>query len=103
MLVKTKKPKRTTTSSVKSFIRRAWLRSPERSQALKSAGYSCEECGVKQSKAKGREVKVEVHHLDGINWQGIAEKLKNQVFCDPEKLEVRCVDCHKKIHEGGDD
>lgn len=40
--------------------------------------------------------------MDGINWQGIAEKLKNQVFCDPEKLEVRCVDCHKKIHGGGD-
>ena len=37
--------------------------SKERSTALRSSECHCEECGIKQSAAKGKEVKLEVHHL----------------------------------------
>lgn len=39
-----------------------WLRSIERSQALKRTHYCCEVCGVKQSRAKGKEQVITVHH-----------------------------------------
>ncbi len=73
-----KKPN-TPRSRVKSYLRKLWMCSRERAKALKDTGYRCKECGIKQSAAKGKVVKLEVHHLTEIEW----EKLIDSVF---EKL-----------------
>lgn len=74
-----------------------WLRSRERATILKEAGYCCNKCGIKQSKAKGKEVKVEVHHKDGIlNWDEIYEAIRKNLLCDPDHLEVLCKECHNE-------
>jgi predicted HNH restriction endonuclease len=91
----------TPSSKITVALRQLWLRSRERAKALKLANYCCKDCGVKQSKAKGREQKVEVHHKKGINWKGLAEEIRNRVLQTPDDLEVLCPDCHKKRHEEG--
>ena len=87
-------------SQVRAALRRLWLRSRERAQALKDAGYCCENCGVKQSKAKGKEVKVEVHHLEGImDWDHLIDYVYRHLVCSPELMIVLCKECHEKIHK----
>ena len=81
---------------VKSAIRQLWLRSRERAAAIKRDGYACQECGAKQSRARGREVKVEVHHLDGIEWEKVIDYIYRHVLVDPEALETLCKSCHDK-------
>ena len=89
-------------SQVRSALRRLWLRSRERAAALKAAGYCCEECGIKQSKAKGREVSVEVHHLDeNMDWDKLIDYVYRHLLCSPDMLEVLCHDCHYKLHSKG--
>jgi 5-methylcytosine-specific restriction endonuclease McrA len=86
-------------SQVRAAMRRLWLRSRERATALKRSGYCCEECGVKQSRAKGREVAVEVHHLDeNMDWEKLIDYVYRHLLCDPARLEVLCKGCHKKEH-----
>jgi len=81
-------------------LRRLWLYSGERAEALKRADYSCEECGVKQSKAKGREQKIQVHHIEGIKvWNEIADMIYKHILVNPDKLKVLCPDCHKETHD----
>lgn len=78
-------------------LRLLWLRSRERGEALKLSGYKCQKCGVKQSKKKGFEQKVEVHHKLGVgNWDKIIDVIHEQLLCFPEQLEVLCPDCHDK-------
>lgn len=89
----------TPNSKITVAIRQIWLRSRERAQALKNAKYSCESCGVKQSKAKGKEQKVEVHHIFGIDWEGIVQLIRERILQTPTRLKVLCPDCHKKEHE----
>ena len=87
-------------SQVRSALRRLWLRSRERAAALKRDGYTCQQCHKKQSKAKGREVKVEVHHVRGIcDWDLMLEYVYRHLLCDPGWLETLCKECHEK--EGG--
>ena len=86
-------------STVRSAIRQLWLRSRERSAALKRTGNTCESCGRKQSVAKGREVKLEVHHLNGIEWETIIDYIYRHVLCDPKHLEVLCKECHQEEHQ----
>lgn len=96
-----KRSPRTPRSKIRSALRQLWLRSRERAAALKVAGYACEQCGVKQSKAKGRVVKVEVHHLDeNMYWDHIIEYIYRHLLVDPGRLEVLCPECHKKLHRG---
>ena len=101
--MKNKKPKtpllRTPRYRVKSALRMLWLRSPERSRTLKRDGYACPMCGAKKSTAKGREVAVEVHHLDKVDvWDEIIDLISTRLLCDIDRLETRCIDCHKKEH-----
>jgi hypothetical protein len=86
-------------SRVRAALRQTWLRCRERAAALKRTGNKCERCGVKASVAKGREVKLHVHHKDRIvNWERIIDLVFEELLCDPSKLEVLCVACHEKEH-----
>jgi predicted HNH restriction endonuclease len=89
-------------SRVTAALRSVWLRSRERSAAIKRESGCCEVCGKKQSAAKGREVKLEVHHLNGIQWQQIIDRIYKEILCDPKHLMVLCKDCHQKVHEEGE-
>lgn len=97
-LVVGKKLPYTPTSKIRAALRQMWLRSRERAAALKAANYTCQECGAKQSKAKGREVKVEVHHIDGIKgWERVFAVIRDEILCPPSKLRVLCESCHRKL------
>lgn len=95
-----KKKPNTPRSRVKAALRQVWLRSRERAAALKRESNTCQCCKRKASKAKGKEFKVEVHHLDGIlNWDKILTLIYDQLLCDPSHLEVLCKECHLEKHE----
>lgn len=94
-----KKLEYTPNSKITVALRRLWLRSRERAKALKNAKYCCEDCGVKQSKAKGKEQKVEVHHKDGIDWSGIVQMIRERILQSPDRLQVLCPECHNKKHK----
>jgi 5-methylcytosine-specific restriction endonuclease McrA len=87
----------TPNSQIRAALRRLWLRSRERSYRLKSDGYSCQVCGSKQSKAKGREVKVEVHHKNGCEWDRVIAAVREYLLCDPDELETLCKECHDNL------
>lgn len=92
----------TPSSQIRTALRRLWLRSRERASALRRDGYTCCRCGRKQSKAKGRELAVEVHHVSGATkLKEIEEVIRKNLLCDPAMLETVCVDCHEKQHDGG--
>lgn len=88
-------------SKIKAAIRQLWLRSRERAAALKREGYCCQHCGVKQSKAKGKEQKVEVHHICGeIDvWSEVIDLIAKEILCHPDGLMVLCPECHKEEHK----
>jgi len=74
------------------------LRSRERASALKRDNYTCQICGRKQSRVKGKECKVEVHHIQNIlNWPELYDAVRRYLLVDPDKLKTLCVDCHKDI------
>ena len=75
-----KKKESTPRSRIKTAIRNVFLRSRERGNALKKTSYCCIDCGIKQSQAKGREVKIEVHHVDGIDWNGVVDLVIDRVL-----------------------
>jgi hypothetical protein len=81
-------------SRIANWIRRGWLTSRERAKVLKEAKYTCCQCGSKQSRAKGKIVKVEVHHKKRIDWEKIVEFVRKEVLDKPQVC--MCVDCHKK-------
>ena len=83
-------------SKVRSAIRQLWLRSRERAATLKRDQYTCVHCHKKQSKAKGKEQAIEVHHLDGIEWENIIDYIFRHVLVDPSKLESICPECHQR-------
>lgn len=88
-------------SKVRAALRQLWLRSRERQAALKRDGYSCTRCGIHQSVAKGREVKVNVHHTTPINWDRMVDFILHEsgLMCGPEGLTTLCVKCHDEEHE----
>jgi hypothetical protein len=86
-------------SQIRSALRRLWLRSRERAAALKRDGYTCQVpgCGRKQSKAKGREVFVEVDHIDGITeWETLIDLVYALLLVPPEKLKTLCKEHHRE-------
>lgn len=83
---------------IRSALRLLFLRSKERAEALKRDKYTCQKCGVKQSKKKGFEQKVQVHHKEGIdNWNEVIDLIYLKLLCDTEKLETLCPECHEEI------
>ena len=84
-------------SQVRSALRRLWLRSRERAAALKRDDYRCRDCGIKQSRAKGKEVFVEVDHVGGIvAWEQIIDYIFQHLLISPEGLETVCKEHHKE-------
>jgi len=83
---------------IRSAVRQIWLRSRERVAALKRDNYTCQTCGRKQSKAKGKEFKVQVHHINGIDWDGVVDIIKKRILQHPDDLITICKDCHDKEH-----
>ena len=82
-------------TQVRSALRRLWLKSRERAAALKRDDYRCQQCGKKQSRAAGREVKVEVHHKDGVlNWAELDNAIRRGLLCHPGQLVTLCKKCH---------
>ena len=91
------KSKLTTNSQIRAALRRLFLRSRERAAALKRDGYTCQDCGAKQSRAKGKEVYVQVHHKEGIlNWEELFKAVRKHLLCNSDELETVCKECHKK-------
>lgn len=91
-----KNPQKTPRSKVKNALRQLSLRSRERAFALKRDAYTCCNCGVKRSVAKGREVKVECHHVEGIDWEALVDLVYERLLQTPDKYESLCKECHKK-------
>ena len=93
-----KRKPETPRSQVRSALRKLWLRSRERATALKRDHYTCQECGAKQSRARGREVKVEVHHSNEIpDWDKIMDYVYRHLLVQPEHLETLCRECHEEV------
>jgi hypothetical protein len=94
-----KRKPNTPRSRVRSALRQLWLRSREHQAALKLAGRKCELCGIKASVAKGKEVKLQVHHRDGVsNWEKVLKLIYDELLVGPEKLQVLCKKCHYQEH-----
>ena len=88
---------KTPRSRIKGMLRQIFLRSAERSEALKRDHYTCCDCGIKQSKKKDHVVKVNVHHKKGIKiWDQIIDLIYSELLCDVDDLETLCVECHDK-------
>ena len=89
-----KKLEYTPNSRIRQALRLLWMRSRERGQALRNTNYCCAYCGVKQSKAKGKEVSLDVHHLDGIDWSGLCDLIRERLLQTPDRLAPACKACH---------
>jgi predicted HNH restriction endonuclease len=89
----------TPSSRIRNSLRQLFLRSRERAACLKATGNTCERCGIKASQAKGREVKVQVHHREGItSWQRVIDAIRKEILCSPDMMECLCEKCHKEEH-----
>ena len=90
----------TPNSKIRASLRMLFLRSRERSSAIKRDKYTCQCCGIKQSKAKGKEVFVEVHHRKGVmNWAVLFDAVRQYMLCNPEMLQTLCKKCHEEGSE----
>jgi predicted HNH restriction endonuclease len=92
-----KKLEHTPDGIIRSALRRLFMTCREKHKTLKEAGYRCSKCGVKQSTAKGREVKVEVHHRSGIEWKPLIAEVRRMLLNQLDMC-VLCKDCHKEEH-----
>jgi len=92
-----KKQPNTPRSRIRAAIRQLWLRSRERAAVLKKADRRCIKCRAKGSIAKGREVKLEVHHEPEIDWDGIIDLIADRILEAPQFC--LCKDCHRKVHK----
>ena len=84
-------------SKIRAALRQLWLRSRERAEAIKRDSYTCQRCHRKQTKRKGKEFRVEVHHVEGIgNWDKVIDSIYKEILCAPEYLVVLCKTCHEE-------
>ena len=89
----------TPASQIRSALRQLWLRSRERGQAVKDQHNTCQVCGRKGSVAKGREVKINVHHKNGVRWDNLIQLIRDQLLQTPDDYECQCEECHVKHHK----
>ena len=89
----------TPNGKIKAALRMLSMRSRERAAAMKAQNYTCQGCGAKQSRAKGKEVYVEAHHKQGIlNWDELYKAIRKYLLVAPEHWEILCHPCHEKSH-----
>lgn len=81
-------------SRVRASLRQLWLRSRERAAALKRDGYRCQGCQRKQSRSKEAPFSVEVHHIDGVEWEKAIDSVYEFLLCSPDRLTTLCRNCH---------
>jgi len=86
-------------SQIKSALRQMFMKSREHKVAIKRADATCEMCGRKRSVAKGREVKINVHHLTPVDWNPLIDEIHRTLLCDVDRLQILCKECHEKLHE----
>jgi len=86
-------------SRVKNALRQLWLRSRERQAATKRDGYACRKCGIKQSKAAGREVFITVHHIYGIDWEALVDLIYERLLVPAEHQVTLCKSCHEALEK----
>jgi predicted HNH restriction endonuclease len=89
----------TPNSQIRAALRQLWLRSRERGQAVKDQRNTCQTCGRKGSVAKGREVRINVHHRKGVNWDGLLQLIRERLLQTPDDYECMCEECHVKLHK----
>jgi 5-methylcytosine-specific restriction endonuclease McrA len=82
-------------SWIRSQLRRVWLRSPMRTQALRDArvargAYKCAECG---EIFKVKEIQVD-HIIPAGTLIGDLGGFVERLFCPAEGLAVKCKPCH---------
>lgn len=76
-----------------------WMRSRERQSCIRKYSNTCQEkgCGKKGSVAKGREVKIEVHHLKEPNWERIFSVIREELLVPHDEMVTLCKECHAVI------
>lgn len=89
----------TPASKITSALRTVWMRSRERASALRQTNNRCCLCGVKQSVAKGKVVKLVVHHTRRPNWDRIKRVVREELLQTPEVLWPLCKLDHDLLHE----
>lgn len=94
-----RKKEYTPNSRIRSCLRKLWLRSRERAKALKNYNYCCADCGVKQTKTKNKQVILEVHHVDEIDWTDVFDFIRKRILQTPDRLKPLCNTCHDKYKD----
>lgn len=90
----------TPSSKIVHAVRAMSMRSREFAEARKNTANSCCICGRKQSKAKGREVAIHIHH--GTHrpiWERVVRAIRQEVLQTPGMLWPICKECHENIHK----
>jgi len=91
--------RKTSDATIKSFIRKLWMQSRERTAAIRDQGHKCRRCNARETSRKGIEVSIEVHHRKGeIDWEKIISFIRQEVLVDPSLLDVMCMTCHDLEH-----
>lgn len=99
---KARKGPPTPRSTIESALRRyIWLRCRERAEALRRAGYRCQGCGVKQSAARGQEVRLDVHHKNPADMKKAVDAVFEFVITSVDNLVPLCRGCHDAAHDKG--
>jgi len=87
-------------SRITSALRTVWMRSRERAAAIKQTNGHCVTCNAKQTSAKGRVVKLQVHHAyHRPNWDRIIKVVMEELLQTPDQLWPMCKGCHVELHE----
>lgn len=89
----------TPNSQIRAALRQLWLRSRERGQAVKDQHNTCVKCGRKGSVAKGREVRINVHHKAGVDWSGLLDLIRERLLQTPADYDCMCEECHVSLHK----
>lgn len=91
----------TPSSQIRNMLNKLFLHSREHQAAQKRDKNTCQDCGRKKSMAKGREVKVQVHHLreKARYFKSIEKLIRKSWLCNEDYLVTLCPECHDKRHQ----
>ena len=94
-----KKSLNTPRSQIRHALRLLFMKSRERQATVKRDKNTCQHCGKKGSVAKGKEVRIECHHINNIQWEKILDYIQRHLLVDPKDMICLCHDCHEKETE----